>query len=246
MKLINTFNNNITLISLILNIIVIIKCIKNILDYIFNKYFIKKIFNYNDELVNVCFYDKKYNYVSFNDIESANNIITLFNKINQKFRLTDASVDGNSEICIGGFLVNRKINTYLVKYFEDFKYITSPDLKEKYGNNPIIEYVPEKNGYRAKDMEFPFNNDIDYAFLIKLTKNDFKDAKKTVHIIHGTNEVGLRRATEYLATKYKEIYKKYKDGHYFFAIEIIRHDNSINYSKGIIDLTAIMFKEDTQ
>ena len=241
MKYINYFNNSITLISLFLNIIIIIKFIKNIFDFLFKKYFIKKVLGYSNEAVNICCYDESYASLSHHDIEATNNIIKLFFNINQKFVLTGVESDGNNEMCVGGFLVNRKINKYMVNYFEDFRYITSPDLKEKYGENPFIEYIPNKNGYKIKDKELLFESGVDYVFLIKLTKSDFYGANKTVHIIHGTNEVGLIRGSEFLMTKYKKIYEKFKNNHYFFALEIICRDKSINYSKDIIDLTDKMF-----
>ncbi len=246
MKFITIFNNNITLISLFINILFIIKCIQNIFNFIFKEYCIKKVLDYNNNLVNICCYDKSTNYISIPDIEATNNIINLFNEINQKFQLAGTDSDENNEMCIGGFLVSNKINSYFVRYFNDFKFITTPEMKATYGNNPFIEYIPDKYGYRIKDREFPLTAEIDYAFLIKLTRNDFSGADKTVHIIHGTNEVGTIRASEFLTTHYKQIYKKYKGKHYFFAIEIIRHDSSINYSKGIIDLTDIVFKENPQ
>lgn len=44
-----------------------------------------------------------------------------------------------------------------------------------------------------------------------------------------------------LLTHYKQIYKKFGNDHYFFAIEINLVDESINYSQGIIDFTDEMF-----
>ena len=86
------------------------------------------------------------------------------------------------------------------------------------------------------------HNKIDYAFLIKLTPDDFNnECKKTVHILFGGRAISTVKATEYLRTQYKEIYKKYKSNHYFFAIEINLIDNSFNHKKGIIDLTKEMF-----
>ena len=83
---------------------------------------------------------------------------------------------------------------------------------------------------------------IDYAFLIKLTPDDFNnECKKTVHILFGERSIGTIKATEYLMTQYKEIYKKYRNNHYFFAIEINLIDNSFNHKRGIIDLTQDMF-----
>ena len=82
----------------------------------------------------------------------------------------------------------------------------------------------------------------DYAFLIKLTPDDFKnECKKTVHILFGGRAISTVKATEYLKTQYKEIYRRYKNNHYFFAIEINLIDTSFNHQKGIIDLTNDMF-----
>lgn len=241
MKYINFLNNNITVISLFLNLIVIIDLIKKALDFVFKKYYIKKVLGYNNEFVNISCYDEKNNFLSYHDIEAVNNIITMFFEINQKFTFTRIDKDVDNEMCIGGFLVNRKINTYFVKYFEDFKYLMLPNLKERYGDNPFIEYNPDENGYKVRDIVLSCDSSTDYAFLIKLTKEDLQSAKKVIHIIHGSYEVGLIRASEYLVTHYKEIYKEYKNRHYFFALEINRFDGSINHSKGRIDFTDKMF-----
>ena len=80
-----------------------------------------------------------------------------------------------------------------------------------------------------------------------MKNKDFKnDNNKTVYIVFGGGNIGTVKATEYLSMCYKQIYKKYKTNHYFFALEVNKIDNSINFSKGIIDLTDIMFKDNTQ
>lgn len=178
-----------------------------------------------------------------------NNVINLLNIIGQKFYLVEKPIDAKNEINIGGFSANKKVNAYFVKYFSNFKFIETKAKEEAYKKHGVDMRMFEfnlkgKKGFRIDDIFLETTSRIsDYAFLIKLVKEDFKnDNEKTVHIVFGGGDIGTIKATEYLLTHYKQIYEKFGENHYFFALEVNRIDNSINYSKGIIDLTEKMFK----
>ncbi|MCI8347782.1 MAG: hypothetical protein HFJ12_07590 [Bacilli bacterium] len=176
------------------------------------------------------------------------NILSIFNIINQSFSFTSQVDNARNEICIGGFLPNKRVNAYFIKYFNNFKFYVDDKLKNDYEKYPIdtqmLIYSKTKIGFKINENTFLETklDKIDYAFLIKLTPDDFKgECNKTVHILFGGRAISTIKATEYLKTQYKEIYKKYGDNHYFFAIEINLIDNSFNHKKGIIDFTKDMF-----
>lgn len=89
------------------------------------------------------------------------------------------------------------------------------------------------------EVEYGFK---DYAFFIKMVDSDFKNEdNKTVHIIFGASDRATYIASQYFLTHCKKIYEKFKGNHYFIAVEVNLVDNSINHSRGIIDLTEDMF-----
>lgn len=256
MKYIILSNSIITIISFIVNVLFIMPFIYNIYKYFIQKRYIKKILAYNDELVQIYqstfTYDTvegyTYDFITYNSLECIENILNIFNIVNQKFSFINQADNARNEICIGGFLTNKRVNAYFIKYFKNFKYYVDDKFKNDYEKYPIdtriINYSKNKTGFQINENIFLETaiNKIDYAFLIKLTPNDFNnECIKTVHILFGGRSISTIKATEYLMTQYKEIYKKYKDDHYFFAIEINLIDNSFNHKKGIIDLTKDMF-----
>lgn len=249
-------NNIITIISFIVNIFFLVPFIYKIYKYFTQKRYIKKVLAYNNEPVQI--YQSTYtfntvegftyDYITYNSLECMDNILSIFNIINQGFSFTTQIDNANNEICIGGFLPNKRVNAYFIKYFNNFKFYVDEQFKSDYEKYPIdtqiLIYSKSKTGFRINENTFleTKRNKTDYAFLIKLTPDDFKnECKKTVHILFGGWAISTVKATEYLKTQYKEIYKKYKNKHYFFAIEINLIDNSFNHKKGIIDLSHEMF-----
>lgn len=251
------FNNIITIVSFIVNISFIIPFAIKIYDYFTNKRYVKKILGFNNSAVQISHATfnieiekgHRHDYITCEALESVENIVDLLHIINQKFYLIENNSKYNDEINIGGFLANKKVNAYFVKFFDNFKFITNCSSKNRYDKYPIdqrmIKYSSDKTGFIINDDIFlETNKNTDYAFLIKLVKTDFKnDNEKTVHIIFGGGNIGTVKASEYLLTHYKQIYKKYNRKHYFFAIEVNKIDESINYSRGIIDLTDVMFSK---
>lgn len=168
----------------------------------------------------------------------------MFRIINQEFTFTRQDDDIENEMCIGGFWGNMTINMYFNRFFNNFCYYSDKRQNNHiiYGNR--IHYFENKTGFKINKntfLETKFNN-TDYAFLIKITPNSFEGMNNnTIHILFGGTDNSTIKATEFLRTQYKEIYKKYKNGHYFFAIKLNLSDNTIDYKNGIIDLTGEMF-----
>lgn len=259
MEHINNFNNLITIMSFILNITFVIPILIRIHIYFTQKIYIKKVLGYSKGNVQIshCIFPletyshSQNNFIAYSSLVAMNNIVELFNIIQQKFYLIENPIDVKNEMNIGGFSANKKVSAYFTKYFPHFKYIENINKKEAYSKHPTDKHIYEfsfenKRGFKIDEELFLDTTEkiCDYAFLIKLVKADFKnDYEKTVHILFGGSDIGTIKATEYLLTHCKQIYEAFGEKHYFFALEINRVDNSINYQKGIIDLTDRMFKE---
>lgn len=261
MENINIFNNIITITSFILNIFFIVPLVTKLYDYFSNKIYVKRVLNLSKEPVQISHstfelitnIDHLNTFITFESLRSVNNIINLLNLINHEYDLIGREISSKDEINIGGFMTNKKVNVYFARHFKNFKFIANIRYKSEHAGYQIdksmVEYSTEKFGFEINnDIFLETNREInDYAFIIKLTNSDFKDDNdRCVHILFGGGNIGTIKATEYLLTHCKQIYKKYKNNHYFFAIEVNRIDESINYSKGIIDLTDVMFTDDSQ
>lgn len=222
-----------------------------------NKNKIKRVLSFNNKPVKIylaadahMIVEKRmYNYISFNSLERIDNILNMFGIINQKFSFIREYDDIKNEMCIGGFWGNITINMYFNRFFNNFQYYCNKEQNHHIICRNRISYSKDKTGFKINEYTFFETrlDKIDYAFLIKITPNDFKGMNnKTIHILFGGTDIGTIKATEFLSTQYSEIYKKYKDNHYFFAIKINLIDNSIDYQENIIDLTKEMFPEITQ
>lgn len=191
----------------------------------------------------------RHEFITCHSMECIDNIVNLFNIINQKFIFVNHSDNAKNEICIGGFMANKRVIVHFVNHFKDFQYYVDEKFKNEYDKYPIprkmIVYSKSKIGFKITDEIFleikP--GEVDYAFLIKLVPNDFNnECNKVIHILFGGFAISTVKATEYLCNEYKNIYRHYKNSHYFFALEINLINNSFNNKKGIIDLTKYMFK----
>lgn len=256
MNLINISNNIITIISFIVNLFFLVPFIYKVYKYFIQNRYIKKILAYSNEPIQIyqstfkfeALDGSKHDFIKCSSLEETNNLLNIFNYKIQKFVFVNQDDSAKNEICIGGSFYNKKTNSYFNKYFNNF--ISVIDLKYKnkldslHIDTQLVEYSSNEFGFKIGEDIFLETEEYknDYAFLIKLTSNDFNDERnKVVHILFGGTYVGTIKATEYLKTHCKEIYKKYKNEHYFFAIEIDLINKSFNQKVGIIDLTNKMF-----
>lgn len=249
------FNNFTAIISFLVGVPSIIALSIKIYRYFCDIRYAKKILGFDKQPVQItqCIfeiemknYDERY-YITHSSIIALNNTIELLNITGQKFYLIDNSREAINEINIGGFVANKTVSSYIKKYFPDFKFIIDSNNGKAYQQNPVDKDIfilsdnkkQFKIGKKILDMS---DGSVDYAILIKLTKDDFKDVnKKTVHIVFGGGDLGTIKATEYLATNYKSIYRTFGKKHYFFALEVRETDRKINDSIGIMDFTNEMF-----
>lgn len=258
--LIGNINNVFTALSFLLNMIILIKFIPKVFSYWFNKRYIKHVLEFDKDVIQITHSMFRfstgqgyiYDYITYEALQAINNIINLLNICDYKFNLLGNDGNAKNEIHIGGFVANKRVASYFVQHFPDFKYKANIGREKLYtkfpGNKSIIEYTESETGFNINNSIFlETNSQVDYAFLIKLIKSDFKDNNgKIVHILFGGENIGTTKSTEYFLKNTKQIYKRFKNNHYFFAIEVNKTDGSINYSKGIIDLTDIMFSDNTQ
>lgn len=251
------FNNFITIISFFVNVIFVYTLIRKLCIYFTEKRYIKKVLGFTKDTVQITHgifhlttdIGIKNNFITYASLDSINNIIKLLNKVGQHFELTEQNGYIKNEVNIGGFMVNKKVNAYFSKHFLGFRYITDIEYKDKYEEYPIdtsfIEYSNKNFGFWIKDkkfleVEYGFK---DYAFLIKMVEADFKNENnKTVHILFGASDKATYIASQYFLTHCKKIFEKFKEKHYFIAVEVNLVDDSINSSRGIIDLTEEMFE----
>jgi len=251
MRFLNLFNDLTLWISVILNIVLIAK---GATTYFARKRYIKNVLGFSREPVQIsqCIFNLQMrsgswnNFVTYASVTATNNIVNLLCSVNQEFYLVEQINDAKNEINIGGFTANKKTNAYLTKYFPGFKFQESREREQFHQKDDfdmkIYEFTDSgQKGFKVGNLFLDVTDRImDYAFLIKLVKSDFKDDnEKTVHIVFGARDGGTEKATEYLLTHYKQIYQKYGKEHYFFALEV--QQGEINYNRGIIDLTDQMF-----
>lgn len=257
MILISISNNIIAIISFIVNLFFLIPFIYKVITYFTRIRYIEKILAYNNEPIQI--YQSifqftvadgnRYSNIECSSLEEINNVLKVFDFKIQKYVFTNHEDSARNEMCIGGFYYNKRTYSYFIKYFNNFKIYVNEKYEKEFKNDKIdtqfIVYSNNKFGFEInEDFLYTEENKKDFAFLIKLTPNDFgNDNKKFVHILFGGTYIGTIKATEYLKSYSKEIYKKYKNGHYFFAVEINLIDNSFNHRAGIIDLTDRMFTQ---
>lgn len=243
--------------SFVGNIILIFGILRKGLRWIMDKRYLKNLLGYDESPVHIyqsTFTFKtvescQYEFVTWSSMESIQIITSLFNKVNQEFFLAAQRKSAQNEMCIGGFINNRHVNAYFTAHFKNFYMIINEKYREDYESYGIdtrmIKYSSEKMGFGVGNnifLETAWDKN-DYAFLIKLTGEDFKDEpNKTVHILFGGRYIGTKKAVEYFQTHYVELYKKYKKNHYFLAIEINQVDDSFNDKNDCIDLTTTMFR----
>ncbi len=248
------FNNIITVISFLANIVLILHYIKKAYIYYTDKRYLKKVLGFDDKTVLVTHSTFKFltgqenvsSYITYDSLRAINKVIDMLNSQKIKFDLI-GNKDSQNEVNIGGMLTNKRVGNYFRNHFKNFKYVASKDREEIHRTysieQSIVEYsTGSTTGFKINGEMLPIDNSTDYAFIIKLLPDDFQDEmKKTVHIIFGSKNIGTVKAAEYLATHYKQIYRKYKDKHYFFAIKVNCNNSSINYAEGIKDFTNEMF-----
>lgn len=257
MNTIDIINKVIAIISFIVNIMFIISLSGQLYNYFYKKRYIRKILGFgNSDNIKISFSNRKLksltgdtnDYITYDILKAINNTIKLLTLVSYKYNLIETANNAKNEINIGSFLTNKSVNAYFTKFFPNFKYFVDEKYRKKYVQYQIDTSMIEvgknnKFGYQIGDEFLEINEKIcDYAFLIKLVASDFKDSyKKTVHILFGGSSMATVKASEYLLYHNKQIYERFKNGHYFFAIQINRIDNSINYAFGIRDFTVKMF-----
>ncbi|WP_180994592.1 hypothetical protein [Clostridium sp. chh4-2] len=163
-------------------------------------------------------------FITYGDMKAVLQIISVLNKLHYTFDLyTDRNVEF-PEIHIG-LKTNKYALNYVKKVCPTYKSWMESDgtVMLKFGNRLLY--------YRY--------NMYDYAFLIKLTKDDYYG--RTIHLIFGGYDLGTYKAIEFLSSYSNQIYKRFKQGHYCIAVKVDFRSRAFDMVTGIIDLTDDFF-----
>ncbi|MGN1269007.1 MAG: hypothetical protein ACI4U0_05910 [Candidatus Aphodocola sp.] len=192
-------------------------------------------------------------------VDSFQKIIINLLRINIKFVMYDADDKILDEINIGGPVTNTKTNAYINENFPNFYFSDEKRNKQlheyfevygmydnfmKYNDNFKGFIIENKDDQKTKSIELPIDGTTDYMFLIKMNSSDlgFESEQKTVHLLFGGTDIGTSVAVDFFTKNYKEIYKRAKNNHYFFAIPVSVTNHTPMIS-GIRDLTEYMFNK---
>lgn len=238
--------------SFIINLAFIIPFLQKVYKYFKTTRYKRKVLAYNNDPIQIYQSVLNYKVASGNEydvimcspLEEIHNVLCIFDYKLQKFVFANQDDNARNEMCIGGTFYNKRTNSYFVRYFDNFEVYVGRKLEKANLVSQKVVYTDNHFGFKINEELFLETKEglIDYAFLIKLVPKDFNNENdKVVHILFGGTFTGTIKATEYLKTHCKEIYKKFKNEHYFFAIEVNLTDKSFNEKEGIIDLTDKMF-----
>ena len=265
--LINSTNFVITSISVSINIFIGFMWLKHKFDYLFNTRYLKKLLGFKNEevVITQSVFEPSmisgitHNMITYESALGLVNVTTMLKTCNYKYRIYEESSGKSDEFNIGGPTCNKKVNVYMVTFFPNFKFVTPLADRQKYDKYPInkhfIEYSQNDTAFKiykkhSGDVVYNFKIDSKYndiIFLIKLTSQDFGgNFEKTVFITFGGFNKGSLYSSHFLKIYYKKLYKDFQNNHFFIAIPFNNIDNSFDWSKGIIDLTSIMFNDNTQ
>lgn len=172
------------------------------------------------------------------------------------YEIYETSQKKIDEIHIGGPITNEKTNEYIFEKFPNFYFVDEKDKKPQYEyfqkykmHDNFIMYRDDFRGFiiykdnkKTDPIKLPIDELIDYAFLIKMKSDDlgFQSDNKTVHLLFGGTEIATTVAVDFFTKNYKEIYKRAKNKHYFFAIPVSLTTRT-PLVFGIRDLTKYMF-----
>lgn len=265
--LINNANFVITFISVSINIFIGFIWLKNKTTYFLNTRYLKKLLGFKNEeiVITQAVFEPSmisgitHNMITYECAICLVNVTTMLRTCNYKYRIYEEPSGQFDEFNIGGPTCNKKVNIYMTTFFPNFKFVTPLNDKQKFDKYPInqqfIEYSQNETGfkiYKKGSNEvvhyFKINSKYnDILFFIKLTSQDFSDSfNRTVFIIFAGFNKGSLYSSYFLKKYYKQIYEQFGYKHFFAAVLFNNIDDSFDLSTGIIDLTNIMFKENTQ
>lgn len=193
------------------------------------------------------FYNKKWPIVHFNEFEYTIKIINSISTDNLKVETTGTTCLPTyqfSEIHIGGPTVNSDTYQYIINFLPTYKSIvkrTNIPKESKFVSPGFIQ-EGEKTGFSIVDQNgktheyFREDKRNDIGILIRLKINE----RKTVHLIFGTGKRGTLAALNYLTNYAEDIMKNFKRKNYFLLLWGNYTNYSIDFSKGITDLSHFL------
>lgn len=156
-----------------------------------------------------------------------------FPKFGTKF---DSNTDGlyGSEIHYGTPAISNFVNRYISMFIKGFKWrITKHNFvtfnfasKEKeMFDSSIIEKVEDGDweGFSFSNEEFPYIHEVqDYAFLLRLGKEHFPAAPRTVHVLFSIGEYGIKAALEHFLYNLATIHEQFPSNDYLLVAKVGR------------------------
>lgn len=96
--------------------------------------------------------------IAIDSIEGLYNITNMLSIIGKKYKFVNHNETSKNEICVGGFLYNKRVNSYFLNHFGNFKYFIDVKYKDYYekatSNSPILKYTNHKFGFYIDETLF--------------------------------------------------------------------------------------------
>lgn len=187
------------------------------------------------------FYKKTWPIVHFNEFQYTLKLMSAISSEGLEIETEYNVTYQFSEIHIGGPTVNVATYQYIMNFIPSYKAIVKKGEvpRESRFLNPNFIQIGEQTGFSVVDKRgniINFYRDDwinDIGILIRLKINN----KKVVHLIFGTGKRGTLVALNYLTNYAEDISKKYQDKNYFLLLWGNYINYSIDFSKGIQDLS---------
>lgn len=205
-------------------------------------------------VISVPVYEKEfvgfdYPVVTYEETVAISKLINFLQPINYSIEISkDSDHDEKANLIhIGGPAANIRTNAIFHEKFGDaIKFHVS--IKEDYFEKSkiykwIFRFESDFTGvkFQNKNVDNSFiykKEETDFAFLVKLTSSD-TGSDRNIFILWGIEMLGTKRAVDYFINYHDELYRDFKEKHFFIAVKVNAIDGS--YNQEYTDLTQIVF-----
>jgi hypothetical protein len=134
-------------------------------------------------------------------------------------------------IHFGSPLICPHVNLYIKRRLPDFKWYVTDETFDNFYDQDVFNRLPFPDiresskdhwtGYKFGGNEFEYIHERqDWAFLLRLGKENFPEEPKTVHVLFGIGEAGRKGAVEYFLKNFKIIINEYGSKDYLLAARV--------------------------
>jgi hypothetical protein len=206
-------------------------------------------------------YTKPYNIFIYEEVCIYNDIVNLLAKTGMPFNANLLSsndvVEVNkfeNQICLGGPGSNSVTYRYFQEKFTQIRFFVEKEILDchptgrnflevnnqigfRYGNGEEDVFLVESKYYNDKEREY----DIEYAIIIKLTREDFNITEnRTVFLLIGYSVISTAAIVRFFCANYSTIFKRFKGRHFFVVYKTHRQTKSV-LPNTMMDLTDKLF-----